>query len=131
AIECQRAGICLREAGIEAEVIDPVSLSPLDMETICLSVAKTGRLVGVDSAWPCCGAAGEVIVRAQEQGRGFEFRRLGFAPVSCPTTKPVENLFYPDVQRIAKAAHELVLGKSSWQPTHVPSPEIVQFKGPF
>jgi len=132
ALECQRAGVCLGEVGVEAEVIDPVSLSPLDMETITASVRKTGRLVVVDSAWTCCGASAEIITRVGEElDGGFRFRRLGFAPVVCPTTKPLENLFYPDVARISKAAYVLVRGNDGWQPGHLPSPEIVQFKGPF
>ena len=104
AVECQRAGVCLRETGIEAEVIDPVSLSPLDLETISASVRKTRRLLVADSAWTCCGASAEIVARVGEElgGMSFGFRRLGFAPVPCPTTKALENLFYPDVQRIAK-----------------------------
>ena len=37
----------------------------------------------------------------------------------CPTTKKLENLFYPDVRRIAKTAHALVVGESPWQPASV------------
>ena len=91
------------EMGIEAEVIDPVSLSPLDLETISASVRKTGRLLVVDSAWTCCGATAEIVARRRRAGgQSFGFRRFGFAPVLCPTTKALENLFYPDVERIAK-----------------------------
>jgi pyruvate/2-oxoglutarate/acetoin dehydrogenase E1 component len=131
AVECMRARVCLQEIGIDAEVIDPVSLSPLDMDTIIASVRKTGRLLVVDSAWTCCGAGAEIITRVGEALESFRFRRLGFAPVVCPTSKKLENLFYPDVRKIATTACELVRGDSSWQPDHVPSPEVVQFKGPF
>lgn len=131
AVECMRARLCLQDVGIEAEVIDPVSLSPLDMKTITASVRKTGKLIVADSAWTNCGASAEIVARVGEELGNFRFRRLGFAPVVCPTTKKLENLFYPDPRQIAHTAYELVRGDDRWQPDHVPSPEVVQFKGPF
>ena len=47
----------LAKEGISAEVIDPRTLVPLDVETIRASVRKTGRLVVVDEAPPMCSAA--------------------------------------------------------------------------
>ena len=132
AVECLRARACLAEAGIEAEVIDPVSLSPLDLDTIAVSVAKTGRLIVADSAWTCCGASAEIVAGVGEKlGTEFRFRRLGFAPVVCPTSKKLEALYYPDAGKVAAVAHELVRGGEAWQPGPIPAPEIVQFKGPF
>jgi pyruvate/2-oxoglutarate/acetoin dehydrogenase E1 component len=133
AVECLRARACLAEVGIDAEVIDPLSLSPLDLDTIAESVAKTGLLVVADSAWTCCGASAEIVAGVAEKlgSTSFRFRRLGFAPVVCPTTKKLETLFYPDAQRIALSAYELDRGNTSWKPGPIPSPEIVQFKGPF
>ncbi len=108
-VECLRARQALAEAGIAAEVIDPVSLSPLDVPTIAASVSRTGRLVVVDSSWTFCGASAEIVTAVAEAlGTGFSFRRLGFAPVVCPTTKALENLYYPTPQTIAAAAHDLV-----------------------
>ena len=43
-VECLRARRYLEDAGIHAEVIDPIWLSPLDIDTIAASVEKTGRL---------------------------------------------------------------------------------------
>jgi pyruvate/2-oxoglutarate/acetoin dehydrogenase E1 component len=134
-IHCMRAADSLREVGIRAEVIDPVSLSPLDADTIADSVRKTGCLLVVDSAWTCCGAAAEIVTRVAEQlqdEKAFRFRRLGFAPVVCPTTKKLENLYYPSARSIAAEAYGLVhRGKKSWTPEHVDAPEILEFKGPF
>src|SRR6185312_7234483 len=56
-VECLRAAHYLNDIGINAEVIDPIWLSPLDIETIAESVERTGRLVVVDTAWTNCGAA--------------------------------------------------------------------------
>ncbi len=135
AVECLRARACLEEVGIDAEVIDPISLSPLDVATIAASVRKTGRLLVADSAWTFCGAGAEIITRVGEELAGetsFRFRRLGFAPVVCPTTKKLENLFYPDARTLATAAYQMIHGPAaSWQPQAMPSPEIIQFKGPF
>lgn len=134
AVECLRARAILAESGIDAEVVDPVWLSPLDMETIVRSTEKTGKLLVVDSAWTTCGAGAEILARTAErlQGRSPRMRRLGFAPVTCPTTKNLENLFYPDAGRIAEAAHVLVRGHApSWTATDPVAPEIVDFRGPF
>jgi pyruvate dehydrogenase E1 component beta subunit len=134
-IECMRAREALTRAGISAEVIDPVTLSPLDAQTIADSVARTGKLLVADSAWTACGAGAKIITRVGEilQGRqAFRFRRLGFAPVPCPTTKALEHLFYPSAQTIAAEAYQLAGGKDShWKPDKIDAPEIMEFKGPF
>ncbi len=61
AVECLRAGIYLEKDGINAEVIDPVTLSPLDIDTIISSVSNTKKLLVVDNAWKICGAGAEII----------------------------------------------------------------------
>lgn len=135
AVECLRAQRQLAEVGIGAEVIDPVSLSPLDIDTIVQSVRKTGALIVVDSAWTNCGASAEIAAQVAERLQGqreFRIGRMGFAPVTCPTTKNLENLFYPNPQKIASAAYSLLRGgDKSWAPAFVEAPEIVEFKGPF
>jgi len=134
-VECLRARHCLAAKGIEAEVIDPVSLSPLDVETIAASVRRTGRLLVVDSSWVFCGASAEIVAAVAERlqdDRPFRFRRIGFAPVVCPTTKSLERLYYPTPQTIASAAYWLVRPQEkTWLPEKVEAPEIMEFKGPF
>ena len=135
-VECLRAARHLEEVGIEAEVIDPVSLAPLDDATIAASVQKTGRLLVVDTAWLTCGASAEIALRVVEslQGRAdIRVRRLGYAPVACPTSKSLESLFYPNPQGIAAEAHALVHGTKtrSWVPSGTPARELVEFRGPF
>jgi pyruvate/2-oxoglutarate/acetoin dehydrogenase E1 component len=134
AVECLRARLYLSEIGIQAEVIDPVSLSPLDMETILASIAKTGKLVVVDTAWTSCGVSAEIIARTAERFQGeksVRMRRIGYESVTCPTTKNLENLYYPNPQKIASAAYSLVHANASWSPGEMHTPEIVEFKGPF
>jgi pyruvate/2-oxoglutarate/acetoin dehydrogenase E1 component len=135
AVECLRAATHLAQVGIEAEVLDPVTLSPLDVEAIASSVLKTGRLLVVDTGWTACGASAEILAAVTEQIQGlgsFRMKRLGFQPVPCPTTKPLENLFYPNPEKIASAAHGLVDDTGPvWFPEGPEAPELVQFKGPF
>ena len=134
-MECLRAQRYLDEVGIDAEVIDPISLSPLDMDTIAKSVYKTGNLLVVDNAWTSCGASAEILVRVVERFQGqkeVRVKRMGFEPVTCPTTRNLEVHFYPNAQRIASAAYALVHeNRKFWTPVYVEAPEIIEFKGPF
>lgn len=135
ALECLRAQRSLEEAGVHAEVIDPVSLSPLDADAIVESVRKTGRLVVVDTSWTFCGATAEIVARVIERLQGerrVQVHRMGYAPVACPTTKNLQDLFYPTVEQIASAAYRIVRGDAgAWAPAAVEAPELVAFKGPF
>lgn len=132
-----RAHKHLATIGIQAEVIDPVTLWPLDIDTIVNSVKKTGRLLIVDNAWLPCGASSEIITQVMEKLQSADIKppkigRLGFAHTTCPTTKPLENLFYPNGQTIALKAYELMHNQTgSWQPPSDESTEIEAFKGPF
>jgi pyruvate dehydrogenase E1 component beta subunit len=135
-LECVRAKHLLSEVGINAEVIDPVSLSPLDVDTITASVERTGRLVIVDTGWLSCGASAEILSRVFEhlgERRPFAARRLGYLPTPCPTTKVLEDLYYPSAKSIAETAYALVRGAAAapWQPAHAASHEVAEFRGPF
>ena len=96
-MECMRASEILSDEGIDAEVIDPISLVPLDMQSIYKSAVKTGRLLVVDNAWTNCGASAEIIAQTAERSEGqvTKLRRLGYAPTTCPTSPALEEVFYP------------------------------------
>jgi len=136
-VECLRAHEILADAGIHAEVIDPVTLVPLDIETIAASVERTGRLLVVDNAWTSCGASAEIVARVVERsqnGKPIRVQRMGYAPTTCPTTPALEQEFYPDPAKIAQAVHAMVRPAAGlWQP----DPERaklayqVKFRGPF
>jgi pyruvate/2-oxoglutarate/acetoin dehydrogenase E1 component len=134
-LEVMRARNYLREVGISAEVIDPVSLSPLDIGAVLKSVKKTGRLLVVDNAWTMCGASSEIITQVVESMDGrtpTTMRRMGFQPVTCPTTKNLENEFYPNARTVAAECYSMVHGNGAkWIPDGDEAAEIVQFKGPF
>jgi pyruvate/2-oxoglutarate/acetoin dehydrogenase E1 component len=132
-LECLAAHNYLAEVGIDAEVIDPIWLSPLDVDTIAQSVQRTGRLLVVDNGWVTCGAGAEIVAQVAERLMGMSdlrVRRMGFAPVTCPTTPVLENLFYPNGRTIAAAARDLVEGtRTGWLPKE--NNVAVAFKGPF
>lgn len=132
-LECFRAQRYLEEAGISAEVIDPIWLAPLDLETLVESVKKTGRLLVVDNGWTACGASAEIVASVVERlpARDLRVRRMGFAPSPCPPTPPLEDLFYPNARTIASAAYAMVKGQAGWLPAERPELKTAEFKGPF
>jgi acetoin:2,6-dichlorophenolindophenol oxidoreductase subunit beta len=133
--EALRARHALEDAGITAEIIDPVTLTPIDIDTICASVDRTGRLLVVDNAWTMCGASAEimaqVVERLQDRTNPVRMGRMGFAPVPCPTTRPLEDLFYPNGETIAETAYKMVRGVGDWTPPSITAQEIEEFRGPF
>lgn len=133
--ECLAAREYLNDIGIMAEVIDPIWLSPLDVDTIAESVEKTGRLVVVDNGWTMCGAGAEIVAQVAERLMGVRdvrVQRLGYAPTTCPTTPVLEELYYPNARTIAGAARDLVEGvRTGWVPDENPAFAKVEFKGPF
>lgn len=134
AVEALRSRHLLESLGIQAEIIDPIWLYPLDMDIIEHSVKKTRRLLFVDNAWLPCGAGSEVISRLAETGllKNVEVRRMGFAFTPCPTTPVLEEGFYPDPFTIAEtAAHMVHAGKKIKLPRTKLKKEEIEFKGPF
>lgn len=134
-VEALRAAELLKTVDVNAEIIDPVSLAPLDIGTIVTSVKKTRRLLVVDNGWLNCGAAAEITSQVTETLQGtYEVlvAREGFAAVPCPTTKPLETLFYPNSKTIAVKGYEMVTKEQGkWYPEAQEPKEIAEFKGPF
>jgi pyruvate/2-oxoglutarate/acetoin dehydrogenase E1 component len=134
-VECLRAAAYLESVGVSAEVIDPIWLSPLDTETICESVERTGRLLVVDTAWTTCGAGAEIVAQVAERLQGvrdLRLKRMGFAPTTCPTTPPLEDLFYPNARTIAAAARDLAEdAPCNWLPEERADLQSIEFRGPF
>jgi pyruvate/2-oxoglutarate/acetoin dehydrogenase E1 component len=134
-VEAQRAAELLEKKGLSVELIDPISVAPLDMGTILQSVAKTRRMLFVDNDWTTAGASAEVLATVAEtyQGReSIQVRRLGYYPSPCPTTRPLEDIYYPGPSEIAQAVLALFPGRSLGDGTKVADrPELREFKGPF
>jgi pyruvate/2-oxoglutarate/acetoin dehydrogenase E1 component len=134
-LECLRARLHLQSVGIDAEVIDPVWLSPLDIATIVESVRKTGRLCVVDNAWTTCGASAEIAIRVVEELQGtrdIRVKRIGFAATPCPTTPALDRHFYPDARDIASTVHRWLRADAPpWEPEANLDGEHFVFRGPF
>lgn len=101
----------LAAEGISAEVIDPRTLAPLDMDTILSSVHKTGRLLVVDEDFAPCGAGAEIAAQVME--RSFDdldapVRRMNglFAP--APYSPALYAPMVPNVNAIVQAARDLL-----------------------
>ena len=131
-MECLRARELLAEVGISAAVVDPVWLTPLDMETIGASAERTGRVLVVDNAWTSCGASAEIVARLAEGDQAPRMARIGFAPTTCPTTPWLEEHFYPNPATIAAKASAMVVG-GNWMPDRERARMVYQmkFRGPF
>jgi pyruvate dehydrogenase E1 component beta subunit len=101
----------LAREGISAEVIDPRTLAPLDVDTIIESVKKTGRLVLVDQAPRHSSAA--VVIAAEVAEKGFEHLRAPIVMVTAldapvPYSESLESYLLPNEDKIAHAVRSLV-----------------------
>ena len=134
-VECLAARDLLADVGISAEVIDPVSLMPLDVDTIADAAGRTGKLLVVDNAWTAAGASAEIIAAVCEHdpGKTLSIGRMGFAPTTCPTTPELEKEFYPNAATIAAKAYAMVRpDEDAWVPDVEPTlPHEAAFRGPF
>ena len=103
----QQAADELESSGISAEVIDPRTVSPLDMDTILESVEKTGRLVVVDEASPRCNLATDISAQVVSEVFGdlkAPIKMVSPPHVPVPFAGPLEDLYIPSVQDIVNTA---------------------------
>lgn len=101
----------LARRGIEAEVIDPRSLKPLDLDTIVRSVKKTGRLVVVNEGHLTGGFTAEVAARVQREAFDWldaPIMQVATEDVPLPYNGRLELEAIPSEQDIIKAALEVV-----------------------
>ncbi len=98
--------VALAKEGIDAEVIDPRTTSPLDEETILESIRRTGRLVVIDESPPRCSMAADIAALVAE--KAFGSLKAPILKVTCPHTpvpfSPVlEDAYVPTPGRIEEA----------------------------
>ncbi len=106
-----RAAEKLALEGIDAEVLDLRTISPLDEEAICNSVAKTGKLVVMDPAWKSIGMAAEVIALVSEKmGSNFKTKpaRICYPNSHTPASSALEVEYYPNETSIANVIRSVV-----------------------
>ena len=105
--EAERAAKTLADDhGIEAEVIDPRTLRPLDLDTILESVRKTNRVVIVEEGWPHGGVGANLAALIQEQAFDYldaPIQRVTGADVPMPYSKRLEQSAIPHPEHIVSA----------------------------
>ena len=97
----------LAAEGIEAEVIDPRTLTPLDLDTLAASVQRTGRGVVAHEAVTVGGFGAEIAAQLQEaafDSLQAPIGRVGAPFTPVPVSPPLENAFRPGSDEIYRAA---------------------------
>lgn len=121
-----KAAELLEEEGVSAEVIDLRTIKPWDKQTVCDSVAKTGRLVVADGAWATGGVSSEIVASVATR----VFDKLRTPPVRvclpdapAPSSSRLEQAYYPTANTILVAARAAMeSGRSDRNPQ--PSVEV-------
>ena len=101
----------LANEGISAEVVDPRTLAPLDVETIVASVKKTGRLVLVDQAPRHSSAAAVIAGEVAEHGFSFlkaPVKMVTALDTSIPYSEPLESYVLPSEEKIVQAVKSVL-----------------------
>lgn len=96
---------------IDLEVIDLLTIKPLDVTSICNSVKKTGRLIVVDGGWRTCGVASEIIALVNEKVFPYLKHspvRITLPDVPAPASCELEKAYYPNVKDIIHAVKKLI-----------------------
>lgn len=110
---CLAAAEQLASEGIDCEVIDPLTLAPLDTGTLWASVARTGRLIIVHEDTLTGGWGAEVAARAAEEcfyELEAPVRRLCTYDVPMPFAPHLEQSVMPSVDRIKQTVRDCVSG---------------------
>ncbi|HLR89950.1 MAG TPA: pyruvate dehydrogenase complex E1 component subunit beta [Balneolaceae bacterium] len=98
----------LSKDGVEAEIIDPRTIKPFDIETVVKSVKKTNRCVIVDESHPFGGLASEVGFLIQREAFDYldaPVQRVTLPDVCAPFSKPLFDLWLPDAKRVIEAVN--------------------------
>ena len=106
----------LARQGIEAEVIDPRTLRPLDMPTILASVRKTNRCVVVTEGWKTHGFGAEIAARIMEDvfdHLDAPVARIGMDDVPMPYNANLERDLIPNARRVIEAAQAVCYTKAT------------------
>jgi pyruvate dehydrogenase E1 component beta subunit len=97
--------------GIQVEIVDPRSLSPLDIDTITASVKKTGKLVVAHEAIKTCGVGAEVVALVQEQVFDYldaPIQRVATPFAIFPVNRNLERMLLPQEEHIIKAVKSIL-----------------------
>ena len=143
-IEAIKIADTFNKHGVDIEVIDMRSSSPMDHQTVVASVRKTGRLLVLDTSWITCGVAAELLARVSEEVF-HELKeppaRVALPDIHTPTSPALSQEFYPTPEVIGKKILKILSIEPSSDkggrvldelktdgPLDVP---FLEFKGPF
>jgi len=107
----QQAADLLAKDGIEAEIVDPRTLRPLDEDLIFASVGKTNRCVVVEEGWRYAGFGAEIADRVQREcfdDLDAPVLRVTAADVPMPYAKTLEKAYLPQPEKVAEAVHKVL-----------------------
>jgi pyruvate dehydrogenase E1 component beta subunit len=106
-VAAEAAEILAGEHGVQAEVIDPRTLRPLDLDTMLASVRKTNHAVIVEEGWPHGGVGANLSTLITEQAfddLDAPVQRVTGADVHMPYSKRLEQAAIPHSEHVVKAA---------------------------
>ena len=101
----------LEKEGVDAEVVDPRTLTPLDKQAIIRSVKKTGRLVIVSEDCKTAGVSAEIAAMVAEEAVDYldaPIKRVAEPDTPIPFSPPLEQYVIPDEKAIMKAVKKVV-----------------------
>ncbi len=108
---CLDAAQALQEDGVDAEVVDLLSISPLDEEAVLASVRRTRRAVIVDEGFPRCGLAADIASLIADQA--FDdldgpVKKVTAPHAPTPFSRPLEMAYMPSAAQVRATALELL-----------------------
>ncbi|AOM84072.1 alpha-ketoacid dehydrogenase subunit beta [Salisediminibacterium beveridgei] len=101
----------LSEKGLNVEVVDPRSMSPLDEQIILDSVMKTNRLIIVDEANPRCNMATDIAAMVADKGFDFldaPIKRITAPHCPVPFSPVLEDMYLPSADKIITAVNDMI-----------------------
>lgn len=110
-LRCLEVAETLATEGVSAEVVDLRSITPLDMETVLASVAKTNRVVIVDEGYKTAGVGAEVAARIANEGFNYldaPIKRVAGLDCPIPFNKTLEEAVIPQAQEIIRHVNKVL-----------------------
>jgi acetoin:2,6-dichlorophenolindophenol oxidoreductase subunit beta len=99
----------LAAADISCEIVDLRTLAPLDIATLCESVARTGALVTLEEGQTTCGVGAEIACRVREEIGAIRSARVGAKPAPVSSNPVLEAACLPDPERVVQAIRRLLV----------------------
>lgn len=104
------AATALAKEGIDAGVIDLRTVWPLDADTVCQAVARSGHLLVVDEDYQHFGLSGELAALVLEANIPFRYARV-CTQTTIPYARQLEDEVLPNIRRVTEAARKLLMGE--------------------